>query len=212
MDVVAPSLSSAGQINSLTNSGAISSSDAILISSISDSPSPSKGDTTSLDFRELYKSLSLTAKQIVDAINEKIKVQLPEGVQSLKPEDVTPDKTAERIVTGVVGLYDIYAKQHKDLEGEELLNSFLDTVRGGIDKGYSDAVDILEGLGAFQFDGVRDGIEQTKVLIEDKLQRFADQKRKEMGILPPDDSSSSATASSSTPSPSEPATVVRVAA
>src|SRR2546423_1800378 len=52
-------------------------------------------------FQGLYDSLSLTGKQIVDKINEQLKISLPNGVQSLNPADVTPQATADRIVTGV---------------------------------------------------------------------------------------------------------------
>lgn len=140
--------------------------------------------STGPDFQQLYQALSLTAREIVDKINEQIKVSLPAGVQSLKPEDVTPEATAERIVTGVTAFFDIYAKQHKNLQGEDLVNSFLSEVRKGVDKGYSEAFDILKSLGAFKFEGVQEGIEKTKSLIDQKLEVFGNEKKKELGTAP----------------------------
>ena len=139
-------------------------------------------DKVSVNFQDLYKSLSITAKAVVDKINEQLGEFLPNGVQSLKPEDVTPEATADRIVAGTTAFFDAYAKQHKNLEGEELIDSFMAEIRKGIGTGYDDAVNILEGLGAFNYDGVKDGIEKTKSLIEEKLIAFENLKRKELGL------------------------------
>ena len=95
---------------------------------------------------------------------------------------MTPDATAERIVSGVTAFFDAYAKQNPDLEGEELIESFMKEVRSGVDKGYDEAFKILEDLGAFEFDGVKDGVQQTKALIESKLQAWESAKRKELGL------------------------------
>ena len=160
-------------------------------------PEP-KSDSSSVNFQDLYKSLTITAKEIVDKINEKLGASLPDGVQSLKPEDVTPEATADRIVKGVVGLYSIYAKQNKGLEGEDLLISFIDTVKSGIDSGYSDAIGILENLGAFQYDGVREGLAKTRSLIDEKLAKFETEKRSELGLAPAKDATPPAA-----PSPTE---------
>ena len=142
------------------------------------------GSVSDANFEDLYKSLSVTAKKVVDKINELLKAKLPNGVQSLKPEDVTPDATAERIVQGATSYFDVFAKQNPNLEGVELLNKFLDTIKGGIESGYGDAVSTLEGLGAFEFDGVKSGVEKTKALIGEKLAAWEAFKRKELGIDP----------------------------
>jgi len=140
------------------------------------------GDKTNASFSDLYKSLSVTAKQIVDKINEALKAKLPNGVQSLSPKEVTPDATAERIVQGATSYFDVFAKQNPELRGVELLNKFLETIKGGIETGYGDAVSTLGGLGAFEFDGVKSGIERTKSLISEKLAAWEAFKRKELGI------------------------------
>jgi hypothetical protein len=145
------------------------------------------GSIPDANFEDLYKSLSVTAKKMVDKINELLKAKLPNGVQSLKPEDVTPDATAEKIVQGATSYFDVFAKQNPNLEGVDLLNKFLETIRGGIKTGYDDAVGTLEGLGAFEFDGVKSGIERTKELIGEKLAAWEAFKRKELGIDPTED-------------------------
>ena len=141
-----------------------------------------KDDKVNVHFDDLFKGLSITARKILDKLNEILKADLPEGIQSLKPENHTPEKTADRIVAGATGLFGIFERQNPNLEGEELLTQFMDTIRSGIDKGYEEAFNILEGLGAFEFDGVKAGVEETKVLIEEKLQAFENQKREELGL------------------------------
>lgn len=152
--------------------------------------SSTNGDDAALNqvgFEDLYKGLSVTADEILQKLNELLKNSLPEGIQSLKPEDVTPEATADRIVKGATAFFDIYAKQNPELEGEELLNSFLDEIKKGIDQGYNDAYQTLEGLGAFDFEGVKSGVEETRKLIDEKLKIFEAFKRKELGLDPQDE-------------------------
>ncbi|MBX7143080.1 MAG: DUF5610 domain-containing protein [Oligoflexia bacterium] len=143
-----------------------------------------ESDQVSAGIDDLPKALSLSADEIVQKLNEMLKDSLPEGIESLKPEDTTPEATADRIVSQSTALFDAYAKQNPNLDSEELLNSFMDQVRKGIDQGYDEAFQILDGLGAFQFDGVKEGIEKTKALIEDKLKAFEAFKREELGLPP----------------------------
>ncbi len=128
------------------------------------------------------KALSLTAQEIVDKLNELLKADLPDGLQSLKPQDVTPEATAERIVRGATAFFGVFAEQNPNLQGEELLSAFMETIRGGIDQGYSDAFETLKGLGAFEFEGVQDSVQQTKSLIESKLIGFEQLMREQMGL------------------------------
>src|SRR5262249_29963197 len=111
---------------------------------------------------------------------------VPNGVQSLKPEDVTPEATADRIVTGITASFDAFAAQNKGLQGEDLLSAFMEKVRSGVDSGYGDAFKTLQDLGAFQYDGVQSGIEKTRSLIDQKLADFEAQRRKDLGLPPKD--------------------------
>ncbi len=137
-----------------------------------------------INFQDLYKGLSVSAKQMVDKINELLKAKVPNGVQSLSPSEVTPEATADRIVQGATSYFSVYSEQNPDLEGEDLIDSFMKTIRSGIDSGYSDAFNTLKGLGAFGVDGVQSGVEKTKSLIEEKLQKYEDSLRVQMGLEP----------------------------
>lgn len=151
------------------------------IQSISHPQSRGK-DSVDLSFDQLYKNLSITAKKVIDKLNELLKNELPDGIQSLNPEDHTAEKTADRIVSQVTGLFGAFSKQNPNLEPAELLSSFMEQVRSGVQKGYDEAFDILEGLGAFSFDDVKSGVEQTKVLIEQKLIQFEDKMKIQLGL------------------------------
>ena len=135
-----------------------------------------------IDFSDLYKSLSVNAQRIVDKLNEMLKASLPNGLQSLSPDEVTPEATAERIVSGATGLFAAYAEQHPELDGKELIESFMEKIRAGVKQGYEEAFGILQALGAFEFDGVQSGIEETMKLVERKLADFEALKLKELGV------------------------------
>jgi hypothetical protein len=90
----------------------------------------------------------------------------------LAPEEVTPERTASTIVQGITALYSKYVKSNPELSPEEALTRFMAAARKGVDDGYNSAAGTLESLGAFEFSGVKDGIEKTRELIEEKLKEF----------------------------------------
>ena len=151
--------------------------DVSIIATLSDDET-----TNGVDFSQGYKSLSVSAQEIIKKINDLLKTSLPAGVESLKPEEVTPEATAERIVSSVTAFFPAFAKQNPELSPEEQLDKFMEEVKRGVQQGYDEAFDILEGLGAFNFEGVQEGVEQTKILIDSKLTAFYNLKRKELGL------------------------------
>jgi len=155
------------------------SADLTIVSNISSSNSSS---TIGIDFSNSYKSLSIEAQEIINAINEHLKTSLPEGVQSLTAEESTSEATANRIVSAVTGLFANYQKANSNLGTEEMLNKFMSAVKSGVDKGYQDAFEILDGLGAFKYDGVQSDIEKTIELVHEKLDSFEIEMRKQLGL------------------------------
>lgn len=63
--------------------------------------------------------------------------------------DWSADATSDRIVAGTTSMLSTFARQNPDLEGEALLDKFETTIRGGIDKGYQQALSILEAVSTF---------------------------------------------------------------
>jgi hypothetical protein len=129
-------------------------------------------DRVNVHVKNASKGLAVLAKEVLKSLNEILKQDLPEGVYGLKPENHTPEATAQRIVDGTTALFSVFAKQNPNLEGEELIDKFMSTIRGGIEKGYNEAVGILEAIDAFQIDGVESGIQETMRLVDEKLLAF----------------------------------------
>ncbi len=146
--------------------------------------STSSTDRVEVGMDAIYKSLTVLADKVIAKLNELLKDKLPDGIASLKPEDHTSEATAARIADGSTALMAIYAKQHPELEGEELISSFMETIRGGIKQGYDEASSILGDIGAFNFDGVKSAIEKTMSLVEEKLIAFETEWRKQNGLTP----------------------------
>lgn len=153
-------------------------------------------DSVSVGMKEVYKSLTVLADKVLAKLEEILKKDLPDGIASLKPEEHTPEATSQRIVDGTTALLAVYAKQHPELQGEELISSFMETIRGGIKTGYEDAMGILGSIGALDIGGVQAGIEETMKLVEEKLLAFEDQWRKDNGLTPKDGSTASQTPTS----------------
>ncbi len=125
----------------------------------------------------LSNNLSVLAQQVLERLNQAVGNEIPGGLSSLAPEDHTPEKTAQAIVDGVSQLFSVFAQQNKSLSGDALVDKFLETIRGGIARGYAEADQILGDTGAYDLTGIRDGIDQTKQLVESKLKDLEAQLR-----------------------------------
>jgi len=166
------------------------------------SESSSGSDVVNVSLKDLYKSLTVLAQTVLEKLQEVLGDQLPDGIASLKPEEHTPDKTAQNIVDGATAFFGVFAKQNSNLKGEDLLNAFMKTIRGGIETGYGQADQILGDIGAYDIDGVKSGIDETKKLVEEKLKAFEDNYRKQNGLTPPEATASTASGGTSAAAPS----------
>lgn len=131
-------------------------------------------DKVDIGMDKIYKSLTVLADKVVAKLNELLKDEVPQGVASLKAENHTAQATAERIFQGVASLFSAFERQNPKLKGEELMKKFMEIAKSGIKEGYEDAMKILKGIGAFEFEGVEDGIQETMKLLDEKLSKFAD--------------------------------------
>ena len=132
------------------------------------------------NFESLGQGLAVSAQEILKALNKKLEAVLPEGIESLRPEDNTSEATADRIVSSIVGLFDAYVKSNPELAPDEAIERFVAAAQSGVDQGYDDAYEYLKGLGAFEFEGVEAGIAETKKLIGQKLDNFRQSKLQEL--------------------------------
>lgn len=92
--------------------------------------------------------LALLYRSAIEHINEQLAPVLgSNAIQNTMGQDNSPEGTAGRILSQTLAFFDGYARQHPNKEPEQLLRDFVDTIRGGFEKGYNEAVSILEGLG-----------------------------------------------------------------
>ncbi|MBU3898356.1 MAG: DUF5610 domain-containing protein [Gammaproteobacteria bacterium] len=115
-------------------------------------------------------SLALLYRTAIDRINLELEPELgPNAIGSAPTTDLfTPEATAGRIVALSTAFYDAYAAQskNKDLDSETLARNFVDLIRGGFERGFGEAQDILSGLGVLGADSpIEQGIKQTYALV-----------------------------------------------
>ncbi|WP_337840964.1 DUF5610 domain-containing protein [Rheinheimera sp.] len=119
-------------------------------------------------------SLKLLYKTALEGINRELEEEFgPNAAEKIKQSEVdtSPEATAERIVSFATAFYQKYKEQTPDMTEEERLDKFLSIVGGGVDTGFADAREILDGLGVLG-GKVADDIDKTYGLIQDGFARF----------------------------------------
>ncbi|GHU07968.1 hypothetical protein AGMMS50225_05760 [Betaproteobacteria bacterium] len=114
------------------------------------------------------KSQALLFRSAIDHINELLAPELgPNAIQNAVANgvDTSAEATAERIVSLSTGFYEGYARQHPGVDPEKLATDFVNLIRGGFEKGYGEAQNILEGLGVFDGE-VKSGVQKTFELVQ----------------------------------------------
>ncbi|EEF26839.1 conserved hypothetical protein [Ricinus communis] len=61
-------------------------------------------------------------------------------------QDNTPEGTAGRIVSLSTGFFEAYKQQHPGEDEGELLNKFMDTIKSGMERGFKEAREVLDGM------------------------------------------------------------------
>ncbi len=121
--------------------------------------------------------LALVYKAAIASINEELAPALgPNALQSVADEglDTSPEATADRIVQGSTLLFARYQAANPDLKGQALVDQFISVIRGGIEQGFGEARDILEGLQVLDEEIAAD-IDRTFALVEEGLETFRQQ-------------------------------------
>ena len=118
--------------------------------------------------------LSLVYQAAIDAINEKLAPELGEqAIERAHEEglDVSPQATADRIVSLTTGMFGRFQQHRPELAEPEQVERFLQLISSGIDQGFSEARDILDGLGVLEGD-IASNIDKTYELVQLGLQEF----------------------------------------
>lgn len=119
--------------------------------------------------------MALLFKTALEGVNEALKGQLGDNaIQKAYDSglDVSPQATADRIVKMSTGFFEQYKANHSELSTEDALNSFVDLIGGGIDKGFKEARDILGGLKVLDQGNIGTNIDSTYDLVQKGLQDF----------------------------------------
>lgn len=83
----------------------------------------------------------------------------------------TPENTAKRIVEGASGFFEGFKKAHPELEGEALMNHFIDVVGGGLTQGFDEARGILDDLNVLE-GSIAENIDLTYDLVQQGMQNY----------------------------------------
>ncbi len=117
---------------------------------------------------------ALLYKNAIEAINKELEPTLGENAAQKAYDagvDFSPEAVADRIVGFATSFFSLYQQNHQDTPLEQQLNDFVDLVGGGVDKGFGEAKDILDGLGVFK-DDVEDNANKTYDLIFEGFDKF----------------------------------------
>lgn len=118
------------------------------------------------------ESLSLLFRSAIDQINEILAPELgPDAIQNAASQDNSPEATAERIVSLSTAFYDAYAAKRSGDDPEQVAKDFIELIRGGFEKGFGEARDILDGLGVFNGE-VEKGVMKTHELVNQGYDDF----------------------------------------
>jgi hypothetical protein len=118
------------------------------------------------------ESQALLFRSAIEGINEALAPTLgPDAIQNAMGQDNSAEATAGRIVSMSTAFFDAYAARRPDDDPETVLRDFMDVIRGGFEKGFDEARDILGGLGVFN-GAVEADVMKTRELVLQGYDRF----------------------------------------
>ncbi|MES2152431.1 MAG: DUF5610 domain-containing protein [Pseudomonadota bacterium] len=116
--------------------------------------------------------LALLYKSALTSINEALTADFgADAIQHAVSQDNTPEGTAGRIVSLSTAFYQAYRQQHGGEDEATTRQNFIDTIRGGVERGFKEARDILSGLQVLQGD-IAGNIDKTYALVQQGLDAF----------------------------------------
>lgn len=85
------------------------------------------------------------------------------------------ENTADRIITFATSYYETFKKQNPRLSEEEVMEKYMNLISPALQKGMGEAVEVLEGFGAFN-GHIKDTVEETQRLVFEKLEAFREKR------------------------------------
>ena len=121
-------------------------------------------------------SMSLLFKSAIEHLNQVLAPELGDNAIQQAADsglDTGPQATADRIVSMSTAFFGQYAQNHPEKDLQTALDDFTKLIGGGIDKGFAEARQVLDGLKVLQGD-IASNIDKTYELIQSGLKSFAE--------------------------------------
>lgn len=120
--------------------------------------------------------LALLYKAAIEGINEVLEPEL--GANAIENAyesgiDFSPEATAQRIVSMSTAYFGSYQKLHPELTDQEAAIKFADIIGGGVQQGFSEAREILDGLNVLEGD-IASNVDKTYDLVQSGLKAFVE--------------------------------------
>lgn len=118
--------------------------------------------------------LALLYRAAIEKINEILEPELGANAIEKGHEselDVSPKATADRIVSQATSSFGAYQKIHPELSNDQAAEKFAAIISGGIDQGFAEAKEILDGLNVLEGD-IASNIDETYELVQKGIQSF----------------------------------------
>ena len=118
------------------------------------------------------QSQALLLRSAIERINELLAPTLgPDALQAKLSEDNSAEATAGRILSLSTGFFDAYAAQRPNDDPDQVAKDFVELIRGGFEKGFNEAKEILQGLQVFSGD-IESGVMKTYELVSQGYDDF----------------------------------------
>lgn len=125
-----------------------------------------------VSIRARNEPMQLLYTSVLDKLNALLNPQPgASALQNAVSRDNSPETTASRMVGLSTGLFEAYKTRNAGENEAEVVNRFVATIRSGIEQGFTEARDILQGLDALRGD-IASNIDQTDALVQQKLDVF----------------------------------------
>ncbi len=124
--------------------------------------------------------LALVLRTALEAINEQLAPVFGEDAIATAVEqgiDVSPEATADRIVGQSTALFARFQESNPELSPRQQVERFLEVIGAGIERGFAEAREILEGLSVLKGE-VAANIDSTFELVQQGLEGF---RQRELG-------------------------------
>ncbi len=113
-------------------------------------------------------------KSAIEHLNNLLEPELgPNAIQTAVDDglDVSPEATAQRIVSLSTGFFEAFKAQHPGEDEAVVLERFMETIGRGIEQGFKEAREILDGLQVLE-GNIASNIDKTYDLVQEGLNEF----------------------------------------